>query len=160
MARIDFKGIEEYADRLGILWKDSEKIIKRAVYEGAGVVADQIKTGLKGIPIDNRHGTPENPVNGITRQQKSDLINAFGLSPMENQGGYVQTKAGFDGYGSIPTKKYKKGVPNAMLMRSVESGTSFRKKHPVIRKAVANARKPAEERMGQEIDNQLKDYFG
>lgn len=156
MAKIDFKGIDDYAKALGILWKDSENIVKKAVYEGADVVANEIKQGLRSIPVDERVGTKENPVEGVGRRQKADLIDGFGLSPMENKGGYINTKAGFDGYGSIKTKKYPKGQPLAMLMRSVESGTSFRKKTPVIRKAVTRARKAAEAKMAETVEEEIK----
>ena len=66
------------------------------------------------------------------------------------------TKLGFDGYGSIPTRKYPKGVPNQMLMRSIESGTSFRKKNAVVRKSVNGARKKAVKTMGETIDEELR----
>lgn len=156
MAKIDFKGIDDYAKALGTLWKESENIVKKAVYEGADVVANEIKQGLRSIPVDERVGAEENPVTGVGRRQKADLINGFGLSPMENKDGYINTKAGFDGYGSIKTKKYPKGQPLAMLMRSVESGTSFRKKTPVIRKAVTRARKPAEAKMAETVEAEIK----
>lgn len=156
MAKIDFKGIDDYAKALGTLWKESENIVKKAVYEGADVVANEIKQGLRSIPVDERVGTEENPATGVGRRQKADLIDGFGLSPMENKDGYINTKAGFDGYGSIKTKKYPKGQPLAMLMRSVESGTSFRKKTPVIRKAVTRARKPAEAKMAETVEAEIK----
>ena len=104
-------------------------------------------------------GTAENPLIGVTKRQKADLIEAFGLAPIKEENGYVQTKAGVDGYGSVPTESYPNGVPNAMLMRSVESGTSFRKKHPVFRPAVNRARKKAEEKMKQVVEQQLENMF-
>lgn len=156
MAKVTVSGLEEYANRLSGLYADCEEITKKAVYAGAEVVADEIKKGLKNLPIDNRHGTPEKPLKGVTKQQKSDLINAFGLAPIENRDGYIQTKAGVDGYGSTTSKKYPKGLPNALLMRSVESGTSFRVKTPVFRKAVNTSRKRSIEAMGKKIDEECQ----
>lgn len=165
MAKIEFKGIDEYAKVLAALGNESEEIVKSAVYKGAAIVADEIKSGINSIPIQEGNnglppvGTPENKLYGISRKQKGDLMDSFGLAPMENDGDYIQTKAGVDGYGSIPTKKYPGGVPNVMLMRSIESGTSFRDKHPVFRQATNRARKRAEEAMKSEIDNQMQKYF-
>lgn len=165
MAKIEFKGINEYAKVLAALGNESEEIVKSAVYKGAAIVADEIKSGINSIPIQEGNnglppvGTPENKLYGISRKQKGDLMDSFGLAPMENDGDYIQTKAGVDGYGSIPTKKYPGGVPNVMLMRSIESGTSFRDKHPVFRQATNRARKRAEEAMKNEIDNQMQKYF-
>lgn len=165
MAKIDFKGIDEYAKVLATLGNDSEEVIKSAVYKGAAPVADEIKTGLKGLPIEEGEnglppvGTPEHKLTGVSRRQKADLLDSFGLAPIENDNGYIQTKAGVDGYGSIKTKKYPKGTPNVALMRSIESGTSFREKHPIFRQATNRARKRAEKAMADEIDNQLKQRF-
>ena len=159
MAKITVRGLEEYANRLGALWKDSEKIMKEAVYAGASEVADSIKSGLRSIPTSNERGTPDHPVEGVTNRQKADLIDAFGLAPIEDRDGYIQTKAGFDGYGRTPSKKYPKGLPNALLMRSVESGTSFRKKTPVIRKAVNKSRKRSVQAMGVVLDQACKEIM-
>lgn len=165
MAKISFSGIDEYAEKLGILWKKDRKMIEGAVYAGAEIVADEIKKGLNEIPIQEGKnglppvGTPENPLTGISRRQKKDLIDGFGLAPMEDAFGMINTKAGFDGYGSIKTRRYPKGTPNAMLIRSIEGGTSFRKKHPVIRTAVKYARKRAIQKMQKKIDESMKEIF-
>lgn len=162
MAKIEFAQIDEYAQRLGILWKSQRKIIESAVYQGADVVADEIKKGLLEIPIqEGENGLPPvahkgEMLTGVSRRQKGDLIDGFGLAPMESNGDYVNTKAGFDGYGSVKTKEYPKGTPNAMLIRSIESGTSFRKKNPVVRPAVNRARKRAIKAMQEELDKQIK----
>lgn len=165
MAKITVEGLEEYANRIASLYKDTESIARKAVYAGADVVADAIKEGLKNIPVEEGKnglppmGTVENKLNGISRRQKADLIDSFGLAPMENKGDYIQTKAGFDGYGSIKTKKYPKGTPNTVLMRSIESGSSFREKHPVVKPAVNGSRKAAVDAMGKSIDESCKEIM-
>ncbi len=159
MAKIDVKGLDEYMNRLWALQEHTEEVTKRAVYAGANVVADAVKKALNTIPIqegDNglpEMGTPENPLTGISRKQKADLMDSFGLAPIQEfKKGYISTKAGWDGYGNMKTKKYPQGVPNQMLMRSIESGTTFRKKNPVVRKAVNKVRKGSIKAMGEEID--------
>ena len=157
MAKIEYKNIDDYAKALGKLWKESEEIITAAVYDGAAIVADEIKARLKKLPIDNRKGTSDDKLRGVTKKQKSDLIDAFGVAPIENDGDTINTRLGFDGYGSTPTNKYPRGVPNAMLMRSVESGNSFRKKTPVVRPAVNRARKMAEQKMAETLEKEIKE---
>ena len=165
MAKIDFKGIDEYSKVLAALGNESEEIVKSAVYKGAALVADEIKQGINSLPIEEGEnglppmGSPDHKLSGVSRKQKGDLLDAFGLAPIQNDNGYIQTKAGVDGYGSIPTKKYPRGVPNVMLMRSIESGNSFRNKNPIFRKATNRARKRAEQAMSNEIDEQLKKRF-
>ena len=52
MAKIDFKGIDEYAKVLETLGSESEEVVKSAVYKGAALVADEIKSALKGLPVE------------------------------------------------------------------------------------------------------------
>lgn len=157
MAKMSVQGLDEYALRLSNLSKNTGQIVRQAVYEGAGVVADSIKSGLRQIPVDNGRGTEDRKLHGVTNRQKADLIDAFGLAPIENKDDYIQTKAGFSGYGKTKSKKYPNGLPNALLMRSVESGTSFRQKTPVVRKAVNRSRKAAVQAMGDKIDELCKE---
>lgn len=165
MAKIDFRGIDEYMKVLAALQAESEEVIKSAVYQGAALVADEIKQGIKSLPIEEGEnglppmGSSEKKLTGVSRRQKADLLDSFGLAPIENDDGYIQTKAGVDGYGSIATKKYPKGLPNVALMRSIESGTTFRQKNPIFRKATNRARKRAEKVMAEELDRQLKKRF-
>lgn len=166
MAKISFPELDAYISRLSELYKDTEPIVKAAVYEGAGIVADEIKKGLESLPIQEQaDGTAPYakkgwPLYGVTRTQKEDLIDGFGLAPIKNENGEIQTKAGMDGYGRTKTPSYPKGVPNALLMRGIESGTSFRKKNPIFRKAANAAKKRAEEKMSESIDNSMKEIFG
>lgn len=156
----EFKG---YLNALSKLEEKEETVIKKAVYAGGGVMADAIKDALKTLPIQEGEnglpemGTSEHPLTGVSRKQKADLIDSMGMAPIQEfKKGYISTKIGWDGYGSVKTKKYPKGVPNQMLMRSVESGTSFRKKNPVIRKAVTKNKKATEEKMKDVVDNEIK----
>lgn len=162
MAKMQVKGLDEYAIKVRKLSRNSQAIIKKAVYNGAAVVANTVKKGLQDIPVENGYGTKEKPLRGISRKQKSDLIRSMGLAPIQNfkNKGYINTKLGWDGYGSIPTKTYPKGVPNQLLMRSVESGTSFRKKTPVVRRAVNRAKPLSIKKMSETVDEELRKEFG
>ena len=84
MAKMSVQGLDEYALRLSNLSKNTEQIVRQEVYEGAGVVADSIKSGLRQIPVDNGRGTEDRKLHGVTNRQKADLIDAFGLAPIEN----------------------------------------------------------------------------
>ena len=48
MAKISFSGIDEYAKVLDVLDKESDEILKSAVYKGAALVADEIKRSCAG----------------------------------------------------------------------------------------------------------------
>lgn len=163
MARMRIEAIDEYELQLSKLGDKSEEVAKRAVYNGADVVADAIKEALKGLPIEEGENglapykKEGEMLTGVTRKQRQDLIDSMGLAPIQEfKAGYIDTKVGWDGYGSVKTKDYPNGLPNQLLMRSVESGTSFRKKTPVVRRAVTRVKQQAIEKMNKTIDEEIE----
>ena len=91
--------------------------------------------------------------------QWKDLAEGLGIAkPDVDHQGNTNTKVGFKGYGSHPTKKYPKGVPNALLARAVESGSSVRKKTPFVRPGTNKARSKAIDEMDKELKAQTKLY--
>ncbi len=163
MARLTFSGQSEFHKKLqeleAVFAKDTA--IERAVYSGAKIVADKIRDNLEGVPEDNfKRLKPGEVFTGLSDAQKQDLENSFGLTPISrDKTGFVHTKAGFDGYGSFPTPSYPRGIPNALLARATESGSSVRKKTPFIRPAVNATREKAVDAMGDSIDETTKEIF-
>lgn len=144
LAKMMYSGFGEYLKKLNEIEGKSKEIAKTAVYDGADIVTDQIRTNID--TINNIHG-----------YQKQDLKDSLGIAPMVIEiGGGINTKVGWDGYGSVPTEKYPKGLPNQLLARSVESGTSFRSKTPFVRRAVNKTKKPAIQAMQDRIDEEMK----
>jgi len=163
MAYMKVKGLDEYAEKVQRLSRNADKIMRRAVYKGGGVVADAVKKGLGDIPIqEGPNGLPPyarrgEKLMGVSSRQKKDLIKSMGLAHIqEKELGYINTKLGFDGYGSVPTKSHPNGIPNTLLMRSIESGTSFRKKNAVVRRSVNQAKASAVKAMADTIDDELR----
>lgn len=160
MAKIEFKGIDEYVKVLAKLEHGGKGIIKAAVYEGADEVADAIRANVSSLPVISTHEAIVNwrqdvPNDGITAEQKQGLLDGFGLSPMKEEGGFIFTKAGFTGYNGVKTKAYPNGQPNPLIARSLESGSSARKKHPFVRPAVNKSKAAAVQRMGAKLDEML-----
>ena len=52
MAKFEPGSIAEYIQQLERLYSDSIPIIKEAVYDGAAVVADEIKKNLNSLPVE------------------------------------------------------------------------------------------------------------
>lgn len=134
MAKIEFKGIDKYQDLLAKLSMRSEGICKQAVYEGAAVVIDAIKTNLRKVVSENSTG---------------DLEKSIGLAPMENKNGYINTKVGFDGYD-------RNGHPNIVKARALESGTSKQRKRPFIRPAVNSVKEKSIDVMAKKVSELLE----
>lgn len=157
MAKITFPGLADYELMLSKLEDGSEEIIGKAVYAGAGIVADAIKSSIQSLPIVRGYGTESNPLpGGVTSAQKAGLIDGLGISRMQDDAGYLNVKIGFDGYNNTRTEKYPQGQPNQLVARGVESGTSWKQKKPFVRPAVTKSRKQAEDTMARIIDEEIE----
>ena len=159
MAKMTFKAGDEYALKLSRLSTKSSEIAKKALYSAAAIVTDEVRKNLEALPEDKfRHLKDGETFSGVPKSQKKDLLDSLGITPVDtdNKGNW-NVKVGFDGYGSNPTKKYTKGVPNPMLARAIESGSSVRIKTPFVRPAVRATKVAASEAMQKVIDQAIND---
>lgn len=158
--KIDISGMEEYRAALRRLAAaDMEKVAEKAVKAGADIVADAIRAGIEALPTEPyRHLQEGERFTGISKEQKKDLEDSFGVTPIKkDRYGGINAKAGFDGYGSYPSKKYPGGLPNQLLARAIESGSSVRVKHPFVRPAFRRTKKQAERAMEKVIDEAIQE---
>lgn len=157
MARITFKDSTEYAVKLSRLATNAEPIAKKAIYAGAEIVASKIRRNLDALPVEKfRFLRGDDKFVGVTKTQKQDLLDSFGITPIEkDKWGNWNAKIGFDGYGSKPTNSYPNGIPNQLLARSIESGSSVRQKKPFVRPATYAAKKAAMAKMEAVVDEEI-----
>lgn len=158
MAKITLKTSTQFQVSMDRLGEAADGICKMAIYEGAAIMADQIKKNLDALPTDKfRYLRGGDKFAGVPEPQKQDLKNALGISPMkQDENGDWNAKIGFDGYGSTETDKYPGGVPNSLLARAVESGSSVRAKTPFVRPAINGARNKAKKAMADKADEEIK----
>ena len=139
MAAIAFKNGEEYALKLDRLATGSEEIAKKAIYQGAKVVADKIKSNLEGV---------------LSPEATGELVESFGITPIaRDSDGNWNAKVGFDGYDS-------KGMANQYKARIIESGTRAQPKRPFVRPAINATKKKALETMKRVIDEETEKIMG
>lgn len=158
MATLRMQGLKEYEEMLSKLDKDTVPMIGRALYEGGKIVADEFRREVEALPIvaPNVRGTSERKLAGITSEQKRGLLQGLGIAKMRSRDGVHDIKIGFDGYNSVHTKKYPGGQPNAMIARSVNTGSSFRTATHFADRAARNSKARAEKAMQQQFDKDLK----
>lgn len=138
-------GMDKYLSQLQNLEFQTEEMIGNAIYKGADIVADAIKANIQNLPSS-----------ACTETEKAGLLSGFGIAKMQDENGYFNVKAGFDGYNEDVTKRYPRGKPNSMIARSIEGGTSWKPKHPFIGPAVRATKDQAEQVMAEEIEKQIK----
>lgn len=161
MAKIQWtKALEDYAIQINRLSDQSPGICAKAVYEMGRIVADEIKEQIKSLPAEpdteGLKAWKEGRKAGLTIGEKKALIDGFGISPMRTEDGYLNVKAGFDGYDDVKTQRYPNGRPIVMIARAVESGSSVREKTPFVRPAVNRARKKAIDACDRIINEEMK----
>lgn len=160
MAKVSFRGFEQYQKQLDALGRvaDQGKMLEKAAKVGGGIVADEIRKRLDNLPSDNYHRLEDGETfSGVPVGNHLDLLDSLGVTPPDkDHRGFVHVKVGWDGYGSFPTKAYPEGVPNQLLARAVESGSSVRQKTPFVRPAVQATRKEAVEAMDNTIRDEME----
>ena len=131
------KGLDEYIDKLSKLGSKMPEVAKRAVKAGVNPLADEVRKQLEKNLQGSKYST-------------GDLLDSLGVTPVDvDKNGVYNAKVGFSGYD-------RKGVPNALKARAMESGTSRQPKKPFMRPAVNRAKKRALEEMGKSIDADLR----
>lgn len=156
MAHIEFMGIDAYLERLNKLGDKSTGLCKRALYDGAAVLANAVRDEINALPTSDRDGDPQ----PVLEYEKDGLLDGLGIAKMKDNNGVISTRVDFDGYNRLKSKKYPSGHPNSMIARAINSGTSKRKKNPfmsrAIRKGIAKAQAAMAARMDADIEEIMK----
>lgn len=140
MATLKIKGLDEYIKKLDALGVETRPIIKRSLYEGAGVMADAIKSSIGSIPVTEK---------GVTEIQKKGLSDGFGIARMRDSVDGVNVKLGFHGVNGD-------GKPNTVVARMTESGSSRRQPVKFFNSAVNSSRQSALSAIQKEFDDQMR----
>lgn len=160
MARMTIgKGVDDYIASLDKLKYRVPEIAGKAIYQGADIVADQIRANIEALPTEERNSRNRGRRNP-TPEEKAGLLEGLGIARKRTENGNINVKIGMDGYNSDVTEKYPKGKPNAMVARSIESGTTFIQRHPFISSAVRLSKAAAEAAMEAEVDKQIAEIMG
>lgn len=155
MAKIEFIGIDEYFDRLNRLGDKTTGLCKRALYDGAAVLADAVRAEVQGLPTTDRNGSPDK----VLSYEKAGLLAGLGIANMKETSNGVSTRVDFDGYNSLKSKAYPGGHPNSMVARAICSGTSMRQKNPFMARAVRKAKDKANSAMAARMDEDIKNIM-
>ena len=132
-ARITATALDGLAAKLDSIGKD-EEIVKRALFDGAKILADQVRSNLEGVLSGNSTG---------------ELSKSLGISDMRTSGGLADVLVGFDGYDS-------KGTANALKARALESGTSKQDKRPFMRPAINSTKSAVQRKMMETLTEELE----
>lgn len=155
MAKIEFVGIDEYLEKLNKVGDKTTGLCKRALYDGAAVLADAVRSEVQALPVTDRNTEPQH----VFSYERDGLLSGLGIAKMKDDGGVVSTRVDFDGYNRLKSKTYPNGHPNSMIARAINSGTSKRPKNPFMNRATRTARAKAEAAMAARMDADINEIM-
>lgn len=160
---METNGIDELLRKLEKTEGAARGIAAQALYEGAGVVADEISKKAAGLktkrvkfPMRDGQRMPSPEEKAIVTGQ-----GAAGIAKFKFNGTTVDTSIGYSrsGYATAPWNG--KQVPIAKIANAINHGTSFMKKQPFIRQAVSQsagrAQEAIEEKIRELVDKEMSD---
>jgi len=126
-------GMEEISAMLEKMDKEAAGIAAQALYDGAGVMAEEVRKGAAAIrtaPFKYAREGERLP----SPEEKEIILNAgAGIAKFDESGTEINTSVGYKASGYAELNGKVKPVP--LIVNAVNSGTSFMKKQPFIRKA-------------------------
>jgi len=160
MARMTIKAGDEYMTKLSYAGKGVSAISKKAIFEGARIVADAIREAIKNLPEDRfRLLQKGEKFSGVPKEHKQALLDGLGIMRIsEDKNGDYMTRIGWEGYAGPKTasKKYPKGLPTALIARSINKGSIVRRKIPFVRKALNEVKETVIKAMDEVINRELE----
>ena len=144
MPKIQLKGLDDTVFVLNRLTDKSEGVIKRALYDGAGILADAVRANIDTI----KTGGPSDWERRRRETQKAGLRAGLTTFKIEEAGGTIAGGVGFDGYNEL-------GQANRMIARVFNSGTSFSSRQPFFERAIRSARYAARQKVLSEIEDEI-----
>jgi len=168
---VSTEGMDELSRTLGSLGNAAQGVAAAALYEGAGMMADAVSSGIEGISTDLFRYAKDGQQRKPSPEEKAILRGAgkAGIAKFTKGGTSVDTSVGFNnaGYAAVSWKTRKSRTtyemngqtvkPVPMIANAINSGTSFMQKQPFFRKAVSRTQAKAKARIESEVLRMLED---
>ena len=160
MARdLQVTGLDEFGQLLQEAGDHAMGIAKGALFEGAAVVADAMRASLDQIKTEPFRWATEDDKRYPSPEEKAAVLTArYGVAKFRGTGAEVDTIVGIAGSGY--RHLMGKDVPTAEILRAIQSGTSFMKAQPVVRKALRAALGPANAKIIAAANERFQTIFG
>ena len=153
------EGMDKITEMLVKAEQKAPGIAALALYDGAGIVADAVSAGARGVSTKTfryAQGWQRDP----SPEEKGALVSAgaAGIAKFQKTGNEVNTSIGYNRSGYVTING--KSKPAAMIANAINSGTSFMRKQPFIRTAISQSKGAAtgaiEGKISELVENILK----
>ena len=140
---IQVEGLKELMAKMDKAPKNAEKIAAKALYEGAGVMADSVSQAVQGIATEPFRYAKGGQKRLPSPEEKALVASAkHGVAKFRKNGVSVNTSVGFQNAGYGQLGNVTKPIPQ--IANAINSGTSFMEKQPFMRKAFSQSKGAAE----------------
>ena len=147
-------GMAELSELLSQMEEKAPAVAARALYDGAGIMADEIRKGtdtIKTAPF-------KYALNGtrLPSPEEKEIVTAaaVGIAKFDKNGTEVDTSVGFRQSGYAELNGKQKPIP--VIVNAINSGTSFMNKQPFIRKAANSGAPKAMKAMKDRIESDFE----
>lgn len=151
------EGLDELSRKLAQLGDRAEEVASRALYDGAGVMANAYSQAVESIqtePFRYAFGTRQRYP---SPEEKAALQGKTGIAKFDKNGTEVNTAIGVNGAGYADVAGKQKAVRK--IANAINSGTSFMVKQPVFRRAVTQAKGAASAAIVAKADQLLDEII-
>ena len=148
-------GMEELTAKLSKLSSKGQSIASKGLYEGAGTMSEEINKEANAIKTAPFHYAVFIQREPSPEEKAVVLAGGAGIAKFDKNGSEVNTSVGYAraGYADLNGKQ----VPIPKIANAINSGTSFMKKQPFFRRAVASGTGKASDRIVQKIEKEIEE---
>ena len=155
---IQVTGMEELLNKMDKLPEIADKVAAEALYEGAGVVADQVSQAVRGIATEPFRYAAGGRTRKPSPEEKAIMQGAAkGISKFRRDGASINTSVGIQKAGYAVLDGKTKPIP--LIANAINSGTSFMKKQPFIRQAISKSKAAAMAKIQQTAEQLVDSMF-
>jgi hypothetical protein len=147
------EGLEDVEALLNTLGDKAGSVASAGLYDGAGVMADEIQRQVNAIRTEEFRYTVFGQ-RAPSPEEKAALQSVgAGIAKFDKNGSEVDTSVGFSNAGYADVNGKRKPIPQ--IANAINSGTSFMKAQPFFRKAVNSGRTRAVEAISRGIEEKV-----
>ena len=130
-------GMAELSELLDRMEEQAPKVAAQALYEGAGIMAAEIRKSAETIKTEPFRYAGGGRSRLPSPEEKQIVLNAgAGIAKFDKNGTEIDTSVGYKASGYAELNGKTKPVP--LIVNAINSGTSFMRKQPFIRKAASS----------------------
>ena len=151
------EGMAEISEMLSQMEEKAPAAASRALYKGAVIMADAVNQAVASIKTAPfKWASKSRGETRLPSPEEKEIVQATaaGIAKFDKNGSEVGTSVGFKNAGYAELKG--KMVPIPKIVNSINSGTSFMRKQPFVRKAASGASNRALEEMRKSIEEEFE----